>query len=139
VNDWMLRGIYSWTRGSGVDPERRSWGYSLLQGDAARFVSGRTTAVYGEARQGVTFNVREGLLLTPHVVVDGRREWSPLGDSGWAEAGAGLSLKLLFRQTPHEAPRSSFELRVYHKRGRIEGPAGSRSFSGWVAATAVKL
>jgi len=139
LSDFMLRGIYSWTRGTGVLPERRSWGYSLLQGDAARFLSGRTTALYGEARQGVTFHLRDGLLLTPHLVLDGRREWAPTGDTWWGEAGAGLSLKLLFRDTPYEAHRSSFELRVYHKRGRISDPAGSRSFEGWVAATAVKL
>jgi bacteriophage N4 adsorption protein A len=140
TSDWMLRGIYSWTRGAGAEPGRGSWGYTLLQGDAAHFVSGRSTALYGEARQGLTLGLRDGLLLTPHVVLDGRREWAPAGDTWWGEAGAGLSLKLLFRDTRHEAHRSSFELRVYHKRGRVFDPAaGSRSFQGWVAATAVKL
>ena len=74
---------------------------------------------YAEGRQGVTFNLRDNLLITPHAVAD-VRVWTPdINESSYVEGGGGLSLKYLFNRADYEVERSSLEFLLQYKYGTL--------------------
>jgi hypothetical protein len=116
-NNWLLRALYSWDYGYDLRPGEPRWNYTFLFGDLAYFVKNPRTTYYLEARQGITFNVRDTLLVTPHLILDGRYQDPHRIGSSYFEGGIGLSLKYLFNETRYEAHRSSFELLMHYKKG----------------------
>jgi len=123
-NSWLARVMYGWQDGYDVKPLRDSWNYTLFYGDAGYFFNGDVFAFYGEARQGWTFNFGDRVLLTPHVIVDGRAQ-TPNGDTtNYAEVGAGVSLRYLFRESFYRGTAGSFETLVYWKKGFENSPGG---------------
>jgi bacteriophage N4 adsorption protein A len=116
--DWLLRASYGWTDGLGVaDPRSTSWNYSSFYADIGRFTGQRLSAAYVEARQGRTWKIGETLLLSPHLVFDGRWQRPDNDRSSYSEAGAGVSLRSHFNGSDREAPRSSLELLLQYKHG----------------------
>jgi adsorption protein A len=96
------------------------WHYSLLFGDSAYFLRGPTLkALYGEVRQGITFNVRDTLLITPHAILNGRGQFPNATYSSYVEGGAGLSLRYLFNDSTYQTQRASFEVLLHCKRGEF--------------------
>jgi len=136
---WLLRCLYSWDRGYDLKPGLSRWNYSLLFADLAHFRNRPATAFYGEARHGVTWNLCNSLLLTPHLVLDGRGQTQQGGNA--LGAGLGASLKYLFHRGPHEAPRSALEVRIYYKsEWRLrQAPAAGNDFRGLTATGAVQF
>jgi hypothetical protein len=122
-----------------MQPGRRRWPYSYVLADVARFSGGGGTLLYGEARQGMSWNHGDWLLLTPHLCAEGRRRTTTTGSDGAFALGAGVSVRLLFGEDHYHAPRSTFELRVYYKLGRswIAGEAASQN--GWLVVAAAGL
>ena len=119
---WLFRGLYSWTRGYEMQPAKPRWNYTVAFSDTS-FVPGTKPflAEYIEARRGVTFNIRNSVLFTPHVVADGRWQSAQTNARHYIEYGAGVSIRYLFNQNRYEAPRSSFETVFQCKRGNV-GP-----------------
>jgi adsorption protein A len=125
-DDWLLRGLYSWEYEALVRPDRSSWNYTTFFGDAAYFVERSVWALYGEVRQGITWNLGNRLLLTPHLVSDARYQDSRGPTDSFIEGGGGISLRYLFNESVYEGLRSSVELLVQYKAGRfIERRSGS--------------
>ena len=85
-----------------------------------------TWSYYAEIRQGVTFNLNDSVLITPHLVVDARYQDPLKLNSSYLEAGAGLSVKFLLLETRYEVHRASFEILAYYKHGNsLIGPSKS--------------
>lgn len=123
--DWLLRASYGWTDGLGVaDPRSTSWNYSSFYADIGRFTGQRLSAAYVEARQGRTWKIGE-MLLSPHLVFDGRWQRPDDDRSSYTEAGAGVSLRSHFNGSNLEAPRASAEILLQYKHGF------KRVGSGW--------
>src|SRR5439155_13662871 len=115
---WLARALYSWNPGFELKPGRERWGYGLAFSDSAMFLGkNRLVAQYGEARRGVTFNFKDSILVTPHLVADARWQSGTVLAGSYFEAGGGVSVRYLFRQNRYEAKRSSFEVLLQCKRG----------------------
>src|SRR5206468_12110539 len=123
---WLFRALYSWDAGFELQPGKRAWQYALAFADSVAIPGGREdAAVYLETRHGVSLNVRDAFIVTPHIVGDARfADAAGFGMNRSVEAGAGVSFKYLFNQTPHSAHRSALEALV-HYRGRIERFGGN--------------
>ncbi len=120
LDDWLLRLLYSWDYGYDLQPGQRRWNYTFLYGDAAFFTkTPGTWSYYAEIRQGVTFNLNDSVLITPHLVVDARYQDPLKLNSSYLEAGAGLSVKFLLLETRYEVHRASFEILAYYKHGNF--------------------
>lgn len=119
VDDWLLRGQYVFARGDGFRPRRSAWSSTHLYLDAGYFVDDPGTwAYYAELRQGVTFRLGPGLLLTPHFVADGRYETPGGSRSSYVETGGGLSLKL-FQRGRYQVETSAFEILLQYRAGEF--------------------
>lgn len=135
LNNWLLRGLYAWSLGFDLKPEKRLWSYTTLYGDAGYFAAKpRSLALYAEGRQGLTFNAGNRLLFTPHLIGDARHQDPGILISSYLEAGGGASLKTPL-QSRYEAPRASFEVLFHYRFGKFlreTGTASDRRFKGWV-------
>ena len=126
-NNWLLRVTYGWDQGVRLKTGESLWPYSLLYGDLGYFVEHPSNvALYGEARQGLALKIGNALMLTPHLVLDGRYQTLNPHRNAYLEGGLGASLKYFFNATRYAMPRSSLELLIQYKIGLIE------SASGWV-------
>ncbi len=135
-NNWLLRAQGSWADGYDYKPESDNWNFSYLYLEAARFVETPARFMFnGEARQGWTFKAANNLLVTPHVVVNGRL-WTPDASqlSIW-EAGLGLSVKYLFNQTQYTTPRSYAEIVAQYKGGLLFNRRSNQSVDGLYITT----
>ncbi len=133
---WLIRGLYSWNPGFEVKPNKRSWNHTLVFSDTAYLPFGlRTFAQYGEARRGITFNFQNKLLVTPLAIADVRWQLPSLYAGTYAEAGGGISFRYLYNANRYEAQRSSFEVLVQCKRGRVSSPAASATYVGCSATS----
>jgi tetratricopeptide (TPR) repeat protein len=126
-DNWLLRVTSGWDRGTRLATGESFWPYSFLYGDLGYFIEhGGNLAFYGEARQGLAVKVGKAVMLTPHLVLDGRYQTLDSDLNSYLEGGLGASLKYFFNATRYETPRSSLEFLVQYKIGLIE------SASGWV-------
>ena len=79
----------------------------------------RRSMFYVEGRQGISFNIRDRFLITPHLVADFRL-WAPdANQSSYIEGGAGISFKYLFNKAEYEVYRSSLEVLLQYKYGNL--------------------
>ena len=126
-DNWLLRALYGWGYDTDLRPDRLYWNYTLVYGDLGYFIEAPSTwAYYGEVRQGLTFNIGNSLLISPHLVIDGRVQSPDPGQISYFEGGGGVSFKYLFNETSYEAYRSSIEVLLQYKAGIVN------SQSGWV-------
>jgi IS1 family transposase/tetratricopeptide (TPR) repeat protein len=133
-NNWLLRVTSGWDQGTRLKIGESLWPYSLLYGDLGYFVEHSSrVAFYGEARQGLALKVGNAVMLTPHLVLDGRYQTLNPNRNAYLEGGLGASLKYFFNPTRYETPRSSLELLIQYKIGLIE------SASGWVVTGILSL
>lgn len=118
--NWLLRGMYSWTDGYDVKPGETWWNYTFFYGEYDYYLEkDQRSMFYAEGRQGITFNLGDRFLLTPHLVAD-VRIWSPDRDeSSCVEGGGGLSLKHIFNRSDYEVERSSLEFLLQYKFGTL--------------------
>jgi adsorption protein A len=116
-NDWLLRALLSEDFGYDLRPGRPAWDYTYFFFDAAYFTRTGSWAYYGEFRQGLTLNIKDSFLITPHLVIDARTQTPQPGGGSYLEAGIGLSLKSLLFQNRYETQRGSFEILGYYKYG----------------------
>jgi hypothetical protein len=124
-NNWLLRVTYGWDQGARLKIGESLWNYSFLYGDLGYFVKHPTNvAFYGEARQGLALKVGNAVMLTPHLVLDGRYQSLDTDRNSYLEGGFGASLKYFFNATRYETPRSSLELLIQYKIGLIESASG---------------
>ncbi|MFH0925771.1 MAG: tetratricopeptide repeat protein [bacterium] len=127
TDNWLLRGLYSWSNGIDLEKEKSSWNYTTLYGDIGYYTDKPSTTIfYGEARQGVSFKYKCPLIFTPHLVIDGLWQDPDPVDGSYLEGGAGISLKYLFNETCYKTYQFSTELLLQYKTQFDE------SFSGWV-------
>jgi tetratricopeptide (TPR) repeat protein len=137
LNDWLLRVSYSWEWPRSA-PGDRVRNYTTIYGDGGYFIDKSIWALYGEARQGVTWALGDRLELSPHVVGDFRYQTRSGPSDSFVEGGPGVSARYLFNETRYAAFRSSVELRVQYKFGRFtEGPGGKRDDFNGLVITAV--
>jgi len=124
-NNWLIRGLYGWTDGFDLNFGQHYWNYTTVFGDVGYFVqSPDILSFYGEARQGLSYNLGNRLVLTPHAVIDGRIQTKDKSNVSYLEAGGGLSLKYFFNQTRYQAPRSYVELLFQYKSGIVNIDSG---------------
>lgn len=117
-DNWLIRGMYGWTNGFDINPGKQYWNYTTLFGDLGYFVkSPAVLSFFGEARQGISYNLSKNIVLTPHAVIDGRIQTNDVSNLSYLEAGGGLSLKFYFNQTIHSAPKSYIEFLFHYKAG----------------------
>lgn len=127
INSWLLRATYGWSSGTSWVPNKDYWNYSLVYGDFGYFTKQPgTLAFYGELRQGISFKLGNGFILTPHLIIDGRYQSTNPSDRSYFEGGGGISLKYLFNETRYETYRSRAELFVQYRAGIINAA------NGWV-------
>jgi bacteriophage N4 adsorption protein A len=124
-NNWLIRGMYGWTNGFDINYGKKYWNYTTLFGDLGYFVkSPDILSFYGEARQGISYNLRNSIVLTPHAVIDGRTQTNNKRNVNYLEAGGGLSLKYYFNQTRYSAPKSYIEFLMQYKGGIVNIDSG---------------
>lgn len=124
-NNWLIRGMYGWTNGFDINYGKKYWNYTTLFGDLGYFVkSPDILSFYGEARQGISYNLRNSIVLTPHAVIDGRVQTNDKSNVNYLEAGGGLSLKYYFNQTRYSAPKSYIEFLMQYKGGIVNIDSG---------------
>ncbi len=136
-NNWLLRTMYSWACGFYPDVDRCARNYTTFYFDAAYFAQNpRRGALFGEARQGITFTPVSRVRVTPHLMADLRYENPGLLTGSYAEAGGGLSIKYIPAGGHYERSRMSFEFIAHYRLGRFIKDASAISenhtFSGWV-------
>lgn len=131
-DDWMARLSFSWDRGASFDPFASGWTYLSFYGDVALVLPG-DLYLSGEIRAGRTFRLGGRWALTPHLLVAAARREETDVVADLFEAGSGLSLKLLFRESEYHAFRASAEILLQY-RGRL---GGHRPDDSSLAATMV--
>lgn len=135
-DNWLLRGLHSWNRGFERQSQKRAWPYTSFYSDVGYFLNRPGTWVYyGEMRQGVTLNANQKILVTPHLVLDGRVMDPHQINSSYLEGGGGVSLRFLLGEGRYRHSRASFELLTQYKGGRyFRQPAETpdSTFRGWV-------
>jgi adsorption protein A len=124
MDDWLVRALYSWDDGYDLKYNKPRWNYSFIFAEGDYFFQG-IWAYYWEARQGITFNYRNKILITPHLIADMRYQDPCNAASAYLEGGCGLSLKYLYNETHYEINRSSLEFLIHYKVGRFftQGPS----------------
>lgn len=124
-NDWLVRAQYSLTQGLTLAPGRESSRYRSAYADVAAALSGtRWRSYYGEWREGVTFALREAVMVSPYAVLDVRGVAERLFGDDVAEAGAGVSLRAYFAKSHYHAPAGQFELNVQYKMSVADRETG---------------
>lgn len=124
-NNWLVRGMYGWTSGFDINFGKKYWNYTTLFGDLGYFIqSPAVLSFFGEARQGISYNLGEKIVLTPHAVIDGRIQTKDESNLSYLEAGGGISFKYYFNQTTHSAPKSYIELLFHYKAGIVNISSG---------------
>lgn len=119
-DNWLLRAMYSWADGYDLKPGTPYWNYSFFFGEYDYYASEDVrSAIYGEVRQGMTFNVNDKLLVTPHIVADTRITEPDRDQTSLVEFGAGVSLRFLFPAFEYEVSRSSMEILLQYKGGTL--------------------
>ena len=112
--------MYSWADGLDLKPGKPYWNYSFVYGEYDYFADYNARSnVYGEARQGITFNLSDKWLVSPHLVGDFRLVEPDRDQDSLAEFGAGVSLRYLLPAFAYEAPRSSVEFLLQYKYGTL--------------------
>lgn len=113
VDDWLLRAGYSRERGAmplrAGAHERYSWFYA---DGALAFGATDSRIVYGELREGRTWNVGDVLALSPHVVLSGQAQNDVYTHDSSSNVGLGVSARVYFGETFYTAPRGALELTV---------------------------
>ncbi|SFM12643.1 Tetratricopeptide repeat-containing protein [Nitrosomonas communis] len=124
-NNWLIRGMYGWTNGFDINFGKQYWNYTTLFADLGYFVeSPSILSFFGEARQGISYNLWNNIVLTPHAVIDGRIQTKDQSNVSYLEAGGGLSLKYYFNQTRYSAPKSYIEFLFQYKAGIVNIESG---------------
>lgn len=133
--NWMARAISSWSAGFDLRHTQSRWNYSLLFVDTAFLLEGpRTAAEFAQFRQGITFRVGQALLITPYVVAAARHQSPQAAIRTYLEAGGGLSLRFLLRDSIDLPRKSSFEVLVDCHRGVLMTQPDATSYHGCRAA-----
>ncbi|HSU30277.1 MAG TPA: tetratricopeptide repeat protein [Bryobacteraceae bacterium] len=129
--NWMARAMSSWSAGYDLKPDQKGWNYSLLFIDTALLLQApRTAAEFAQFRQGITFRAGQSLLITPHLLAAARHQ-SPIAAAGtYLEAGGGLSLRFLLRDSYDLPRKSSFELLFDCHRGSLVAQAVATGYHG---------
>lgn len=134
-NDWLARISYALTDGYDLKLDQPSWNQTIFYGDLGRFFpNAGITALYSELRQGRTFNYRNRALITPHVLIAGRKQRPDPDKASYIEAGAGIAFKVRFNENRYEAERSSMEFLMQYRRGLNNQHTGS-----WVFTAALQF
>lgn len=124
-NTFLLRAQYGLQYGNDIEIGRKLYYYSLTYADLGYFASGTTNlAFYGEVRQGLTFNIDNAFMISPHLIIDGRAQSHETNDLSYLEGGPGVSFRLPFNETKYEAYRSSAELLIQYRANFINASNG---------------
>lgn len=121
-DNWVARFMLSLADGVDDVPAFEAlWNYSFLFGEVDAYLEPPSRlAAYVEARQGLSWKLRENLILSPFLVADARwRTRSRAGDVSFYEGGLGLSARYLYDEDKYTLPRKSVELLLTYKLGRI--------------------
>lgn len=138
LHAWLLQGQAAWARGDALRHGQPRWNYTLFYGNAARFFNANSfNAFYGEARQGISFNLRNRIVLTPHLIADFRYENPERYIGSYAEGGGGISFRILAGESRYRIHRMEYEFLLQYKAGSfLHTPVGmqARSFDGLVVS-----
>lgn len=136
MDSWLVRSTYSWDSGYALKPGIRRWNYTLLYADSGYFTANHSWGSYAELRRGVSWNLNDGWVFTPHALADFRSEIPSRLNSSYLEAGGGLSIRYQFHKGPYHIPGSTMEFVVQYKRGIFANSgAQNQRFGGWVFTT----
>jgi tetratricopeptide (TPR) repeat protein len=127
-NDWLLRVSYSADDGFDIRPAARNWRYLYGFADAAYLVSDEVTFLAGEGRAGWSFKFASGLVMTPYALLAGNGQLADGNLTGRLEGGAGLSAKLWFNESSHEAYRTSVEVLPQYRGSLNASDDGGHAF-----------
>ncbi|WP_168732509.1 NfrA family protein [Desulfovibrio desulfuricans] len=119
-DNWLFRAMYSWSDGLDLQPGKDFWNYSFIYGEYDYYADyNARSALYGEVRQGVTFNLYDKWLVSPHLVGDFKLIEPDRDQDSLAEIGAGFSLRYLLPAHAYEVSRSSLEFLLQYKYGTL--------------------
>ena len=130
ANNWLLRGLYSKDWGFDLKPGLRHWNYTFIYGEADLFAaSPRQFVGYAELRKGVSFDLHDNLIITPHLLADGRFYGLVNNAAPYVEAGGGVSLKFILNHGQHRLRRATLELLLQYRVDHMfRSPALDGSF-----------
>jgi bacteriophage N4 adsorption protein A len=130
INSWLFRASYGWGTGYELRPGQHLWNNTQVYGDVGLFTrNGGTGAYYAEARQGLTLNLHDRILVTPHIVLDGRNQTPDRLGVSYLEGGAGVAIKYLFNASRYETHRANLEFLIEYKHGFLPGVPGGLVFT----------
>lgn len=129
-SDWLARLSYAWTTGYELKLNQSSWNQTLFYSDLGYFFpNAGVTALYSELRQGRSFNYRNRLTVTPHLLLAGRGQRPDPQHVSYLEGGAGVALKILFNENRYAAERSSLEFLAQYRKGLNHQHVGGWTFT----------
>ena len=129
--NWMARAMSSWTAGFNLKPARRMWNYSSLFVDSAYLLNSGVAAQFAQFRQGLTFRMRQILLITPVAVFTARHQSPGSAAGSYVQQGGGVSLRFLHHESTYSSRKSSFELLLEGYRGDLVAEPKLPGFSGF--------
>lgn len=132
-DNWLVRGLYDWSRGYELNTVKDNWNYSYLYSEINYYFPHRDRMLwYGELRQGWSFKVYPKFVLTPHLIADGIWYTPDREDSSFIEGGIGISGKYFWGGTSYLSDHHSAELLAYYKRGELTaGGVDKRKIDGF--------
>jgi hypothetical protein len=134
-HDWLLRLAYSKGEGGELRYDVEHWRYWQFYGELARFTEVQETLANAEFRFGHSFRLPapgENIVVTPFLVAGAAYD-SLLATPGTLGAGAGLNVRVWFRQDKYSGPASYLDLTAQH-RFKVEGDTRG---GGWFFTTSV--
>ncbi len=115
-NDWLLRGAYSWGLGTDLNDNKYPRNYTSFYVDSGYFLNRPVLQTYyTEARQGIRFNYKKNLIITPHLAVSGRWEIPDPVKVSYSDGGAGILFDYLFNENYKEREGVDLELLIQYK------------------------
>lgn len=142
INDWLVRALYSKNYGLDLQPGSRFWNYTQIYGDANYLIEDDVLSFFWSGRQGITWNLSNTWLLTPHAVFEGRYQEPDEPRSSFVELGPALSLRYLFGKTNYKVAQYSIEFILQYNFGWFIGDTDSLeddSFDGLVLNTVLRF
>lgn len=131
-NNWLIRAAYGYGVGLGLKRAQPWWYSAQYYADAGYLTKGQTRTAYAEIRQGITFNLADKFLVTPHLVLNGRYQSTEGPNDSYIEGGAGVSLKYRPEDLQYHPSYSGAELLMQYKRKVAPHESGAWILTGVV-------
>ncbi len=141
IASWLFRGLASFQHGESPWLTPRPTLYSTGLGDLSYFTNRETWLYFGQTRQGYSWPVARGWLLSPHAMVEVRYQDRAGQRVGYLQGGGGLALNIALEPNYEQAPRGRLEFLAQYRWGgffsRHSSLPAREDFAGWFLSIAV--